>query len=421
MFNFLKNLLAGWPNDIPRLYPQCNTAQLEGFLTVEQFHRIKKFRKIYILPFCSEASGFELTSFGLALSHLMQRNLMLLKNLSIHSHEDTPDCTCEYAAGEIVPNNPDADYVLGNVHRSEEGFALDVKYYEDTKLKGQATVNESDFHTFLRQCTETIVKLVGGEPGEFFQQGQQVGQPLNYASLIEYGKATLQHDDQGTTDNPAATALLTKDPDFILPAWHLADPKNRPTLLAAYQRDPFNASLCFNIFCRIWNSQKNQPHVLQYARRAIELSPGMGKAHMCLPHAAKHPAQMLRHSCLGYILLPGNSFAISNYLAYLLDYAQSPLDQELLAALAYEGICCDPQDPGVYRQMIQVFLKQNNIAQALQIAQELQIILDRMSQRTYYCLCQNPQIEKMIKSGQYHPAAENRKAIAKLKKMLPRS
>src|SRR5262249_30979531 len=139
-------------------------------------------------------------------------------------------------------------------------------------------------------------------------------------SLLRLGELNRRIDRKAKKEKGrAAQEVLARDPNFPLAAWEVDSelPEARAVYLEALRRDPYNAQLCFETFCAVWRSQRPQPEALQFCRKAIELSPGHGKAHMCAPHAAPPEANMLRHSELGYRLLPGNSFAINNYILNL--------------------------------------------------------------------------------------------------------
>jgi hypothetical protein len=193
-------------------------------------------------------------------------------------------------------------------------------------------------------------------------------------------------------------------------------PGAREKYFTGLKRDPYNAQLCFMTFCAIWTSNGPQPEALQFCRKAIELSPGHGKAHMCAPHAAQRPDEMLRHSELGYRLLPGNSFAVNNY-TIALARANAPAEKRI--ELAEEGIAADPCDPGSYLRLIELCCDLGDYQTALATAERLQKLYEpEMNERALYCLRQNPQMAQLIDSGEYDPAAENRRLIEELRRHL---
>src|SRR6266404_5146209 len=75
---------------LPRLYPGLGDIELAEFLTSAECRRIKSFSNVYVLPFFSNRAVAEEAAFGIGLSRLLIRNLMLLTEVSIHGPEDTP-------------------------------------------------------------------------------------------------------------------------------------------------------------------------------------------------------------------------------------------------------------------------------------------------------------------------------------------
>ena len=212
-------------------------------------------------------------------------------------------------------------------------------------------------------------------------------------------------------------ALLRSEPQCALMIDLLDDevPNCRAIKLAAIKGDPYYAQQYFTMFTHIWVGEGPQPSAMQYLRRGIELSPGHGKAHMCAPHAAPENVNMLRHSELGYRLLPGNSFAITNYINNLY-FAGYGVDR--LLPLARESIDLAPKDPNTLQSMVSIFLQLGEERAALKLANELLVLYEEMHPRTMECLRQNPKQIERLEQG-YDPAAEIRQLIAELKAELP--
>jgi len=409
-------LFGGWPSDLPRLYPDLDETQLALFLSDEDYQRIKAFDTFYILPFVAEGKDETQTCFGLGLAKLMIRNLMLLNDVSIHGPEDTPAIFHEMAADHAA-QNPRASYVSGLASFDDRGFHLSVDVFRRGKAKVSRSVSELDFGAFLKTCTTTIGEAIGSQLELTVEGGWTVGQPADPESLIRCGELQFHYDREDSAGKaPAAERALAADPTFVVPAWEIDGdlPRARKSYLEGLRRDPFNAQLCFLTFCNVWKSQHPQPEAVQFCRRAIELSPGHGKAHMCVPHSAPRNISMICHSELGYRLLPGNSFAVNNYTVYLNDHG-APADK--LIELGEEGIAMDPCDPGSYMRLIELHLNLGNTRAALRIAERLQKLYEpRYNERALYCLRQNPEVARLIDSGEYDPAAENRKLIADLRR-----
>src|SRR5262249_30650803 len=100
-----KRFFGSESTTIPTLYPNVDPIQLELFLTEEQYTRIKSFDNVYVLPFVKTDDDPIQMCFGLGLSRLMIRNLMLLRDISIHGPEDTAQIPFD-SIHDILPLQP---------------------------------------------------------------------------------------------------------------------------------------------------------------------------------------------------------------------------------------------------------------------------------------------------------------------------
>ncbi len=407
--------VPGDPAGVPTLYPNLDPLQLERFLTDLDYAYIKSFDNVYILPFVSRTSEPAHKCFGLGLSRLMIRNLMLLRDVSIHGPEDTPEVPYE-AVPDLVRTQRQSCHVTGVADFSPDGYSLQVEAHRPGRQIKQTRVRHKNFRAFLSACSAAVATLLGSNVGERAAEAWDVGQPRDAQSLVQLGKIHFDFKRQQMVERgQAAQKLVNLDPDFAVALWDIDEelPEARRKYFAGLKRDPYNAQLCFMTFCTVWTSKGPQPEALQYCRRAIELSSGHGKAHMCAPHTAQRPVEMLRHAELGYRLLPGNSFAVNNY-TLALNRANAPVAKRI--ELAEEGIAADPRDPGSYARLIELCTSLGDYKTALATAERLQKLYEpKMDERAIYCLRQNPQRAKLIDSGKYDPAAENRRRIADLR------
>jgi hypothetical protein len=417
----LKKLLGKWfdkwPRNLPRLYPGLDDLQLAQFLSDDQYARIKAFRTVYVLPFASEKQDEVQTAFGYGLSRLMIRNLMLLRDISIRGPEDTPQVTFEYAP-QLMKDDTRSCYVRGIAHFDESGFQLRVHVHAPAQPEKSVTVRSPGFRPFLRDCSMTLSRLLAStEPPD--SKAWDVGQPRDKESLVRCGEISADYDREDTVErHEAAQIALRADPEFVVPAWDLdsEQPGTTEMMLESLKHDPCNAQLYFLAFIAVWNAQGAQPEALQFCRRALELSPGHGKAHMCAGHTALPEADMLKHYDLGYVLLPGNSFAVNNLIIYLDKHGAAP---ERLIGLAAEGVENDSEDPGNYERLIEIAMELTRYDTALETAERLQELYEPiMNQRALYCLRQNPEVARLLDAGAYDPAALNRDRIAKLRAMV---
>jgi hypothetical protein len=406
------------PAGIPILYPDLDPLQLEQFLTDVEYAYIKSFDNVYILPFVSQKSEPVQMCFGLGLARLMIRNLMLLRDVSIHGPEDTSEVPFE-AIRQMAEAHPRSCHVTGVANFGSGGYSLQVEVHRPGRPVNSTRVRHEQFKPFLSECSSAIARLLGGKVDDRIAEAWGAAQPRDAQSLVQLGAIHLDFKRQQMVERGrAAQKLLGVDPGLIVALWDIDEelPGAREHFLGGLRRDPYNAQLCFMAFCAVWTSKGPQPEALQFCRKAIELSPGHGKAHMCAPHAAQRPAALLRHAELGYRLLPGNSFAVNNYTTAL-TRANAPAAKRI--ELAEEGIAADPRDPGGYLRLIDLCVSLGDHQTALATAERLQKLFEpRMDERALYCLRQNPQMARLIDSGAYDPAAENRRRIAELRRRV---
>lgn len=406
------------PKDVPRLYPELDGVELCEFLSPEQHEAIREFPVIMILPFMSKSGFGEHADFGAGLAQLMIRDLMLVPNLSVRGPEDTSLIFVE-TAREWAPENAGLICVTGAASFDADTWRLDLEILQGDRTVAEVPIVDAEPSHFVLRCAVAIAETVGGLVPDSVMQKWRQARPTTLLTLSKLGYIQLamrNHSDEEKA--AAAIQLLKDDPRCALPAGAIDSdlPEARQYYLEALRRDPDYAQMCFLLFCSVWDGQGWQPEAMQFARRAIELSPGHGKAHMCAPNAAHPQAQMLRHSELGYRLLPGNHFAISNYIRNL---SRTGAPVERLEELAKEAIEIEPLAPASYRNLIAAFSDAGEHEAALKVAEQLQTLFEpEMHPRTLVCLKQNPEVARLLESGDYDPAAENRQRITELRALL---
>ena len=407
-----------WPPHLPRLFPQLTAAQISQFLDYAEYQRLCNLPLITILPFASQSSRPEDMRLGLGLSKLMIRDLMLVRNLSTRGPEDSPESLLDSVA--LLRETKDRTiFVSGETFAANGSYRVELQFFAPSRQEPfAAVVQESDFATFQLRLAETIARTCLGEVTDATRQMWRLGRPSCAAAVARLGEICANQDRSDSSRGRLAWDLYQREPNFVVALHELDDelPNIKPVYLEGLRRDPCSAQLCFLLFLAYWESRGPQPEAAQFCRRAIELSPGHGKAHMCATHAADKSVNMLLHSDLGYRLLPGNTFAINNYILNLMDSNAPP---EQIMALAEEGIRTDPHDPGNYDRMFDVFLNLKDHARALSIAERLQTLFEpQMHPRTVECLMQNPKRAARLRSGEYDPAAENRGRIQELRQRV---
>jgi hypothetical protein len=343
---------------------------------------------------------------------LLIRDLMLVRDLSVRGPEDTPRFDYESATAVHASEDRDTHWVVGAVRASGGGFAADLRLLRPGQSQpAKIRVQQADFMNLAAQCAIEIAGAVGATVSPETIQMWRYGRPNSVEQIVRIGQLVLS-DRESPQTSMAALALYQENPALSI-AMDFVDsdyvPARRALLLESFHNDPYYAQTCFSLFIAIWDSTGPQPHAVQFLRRAIELSPGHGKAHMCAPHAASSGVNMLPHSDLGYRLLPKNTFAINNYILYLQLHGR-PISQ--IIPLAYAGIEADPQDPGNYDRLMEMLAEAGDFQNALQVALALQKYYEPvMNPRTRYCLEQNPKMRELLRSGRFDPVDALRRKI----------
>lgn len=398
------SMRARWPRHLPRLYPQLDSRGLSTWLTAAEHARLRGVVRVRVLPLFSEQSRPEEVALGVGLARLLVRDLMLVRELSVRSPEDTPLVSQEEAQRNPREHLVEERLVTGQVRLRPGRYRVELELWSRTGVGEVRHVEGRTLEGLLQRVPAAVTEGLGGRVTAELQRGWQLGRPGHMASLVRLGELCLVR-----SPVSAVLALRSADPGFALPAHLLEEgsPEHVQHLLGARAADPYDAHLHFLLFCATWRGRGEQPEALQFIRRTLELSPGHGKAHMCAPHAASPQVDMLAHAELAYRLLPGNSFAISNYIHALLRTGRPEGQVERVLELAREIIALDPKSPEGYLQAIHILRRVERAAEALEYAERLQALYGPpMDPRTRYCLEQNPQVREALRSGKLDPVRD---------------
>lgn len=404
--------LPGWPPDVPQLYPDLSPLELSQFLPEALFQKILQFPRVMVLPFGSANRSVREQLVGMGLSRLLLRDLMLVQNLSIRGPEDTPN---DFPDDPLDPPRGDrADVqITGQVEMIDlQRFAARIWIHRSEQPPQELRVPARELAGLIEECRREIVHALAGEIHPDVEAGWQTGRPGSFELLQDFGQLCLIHDDPVQSEQ--ALALWKSDPEFVLPLHLVSESDQGPDyLLRGLEYDPHDAQLCFQLFLAYWASTGHQPEAVQFLRKAISLSPGHGKAHMCAPHAAHPQVDMLRHSELGYRLLPGNPFGITNYMIYLEQAGKT----EDLKRLAQEGLKTDPYDHSPYERLIELYEAEGQYEKALHYAERLlELYGPPIHPRTLECLEQNPQRRACLAEG-WEPAQDVQHDIRRLRRL----
>ncbi len=405
-----------WPKDVPQLYPQLESAALSNFLSEEEYQRMLGFPIVMALPLALDESTEREMLAGIGLSRILIRDLSLATNISVRGPEDTP----------LIPLSAiaeDADFLKRQITIGgrvvEGGSTLSGEFelrFPEGRRPMTLTVSQAPLAEFLMRAVGDLLEALEATLPDEIEEMLRKGRPANVDSLVRFG--TLCVEENAMAKSEGAIALCRDDAEFVLPL-HLIDdedPRGKSFYLEGLTEDPFDSQLCFLLFASLWESRGHQPEAAQFLRRALELSPGHGKAHMYLSEVAHDEAPRLLHAELGYRLLPGNPFAVDAYIRRLRE-TEGRADQ--IMDLAIESLEAEPEDPLNYERVIAALLEIGDARNALRIAEQLQALYEpEMNERTRHFLQQHPSTCDRLRSGDWNPAVENQARIDELLSMV---
>ena len=400
-----------WPSGIPRLYPDLSDLKISQIMSRELYGRIKKFPLVMVTPFVSEDDTGSDLAFGLGFSRVLIRDLMTVRNISVRGPEDTPMIDTG-SVPALSGQDDKTTYVTGFVTRGHGSYQADIQAWRAGELIDADTVQGTDLVEFIQSCDEAIVAMVGGKVTESIRKMWTSGRPGSDEILQAFGSVLAQAESEEDEEvSEQMLELAWKDRDFILPVHHIDMKQHLNLVLTALERDPFDAQLCFLLFTGVWDSSGPQPEAVQFLRRCLTISQGHGKAHMCAPHAAHAAVDMRLHSELGVRLLPGNAFAINNFILYAQEAGETP---DRIVPLARMAVDCDPYDPNGYERLMDLYIELDDYEQAIEIAvRKLELFEPEPNERAIYCLQQNPAMAEMLQEG-FDPAEWTRDQIREL-------
>ncbi|MCR4415948.1 MAG: hypothetical protein NUV77_26330, partial [Thermoguttaceae bacterium] len=331
--------------------------------------------------------------------------------------DDVPNLSAEEAA-EAYPTEERRVTWISGVGHIEEGLCkVDFRIHAPGKPAEQIEVRGSMFKEFVAECAATVAEAVGGKLLETFGETWAAGRPANVVNLLRFGKI-LTSGQPAKERSREAMLLWSDDMDFsvVLQAVVPQEPKYRVVLLEGFRRDPYNVALLCQLFYAVRETNGHEPYAVQFARKAIELSPGCGRAHLAMPEAAHPEASLLRHSELAHRLLPGNMDAILSYLAAMCRASRSPKE---LTELVREAINRNPYDPDNYHRVIDTFVAMKQHRYALHVAKGLQQLFEpEIHPRTRECLERDPRTRHFLETAEYDPAREVRILMRRLRESL---
>lgn len=411
---------AWWaiPRDVPKLYQGRGPRWLSRMLPDEELERLMRAPMGVVLPLISRESSRDEAAFGAALSRLLIRDLMLIPSWSIQAAGDTPHVFWEgVSEAEILQHY---DFCVTGRARFDAGLAkAEIQLYRRGQAPTMVYLRFESFAEAVRTCSLRVAEALGEAVSGSTLEKWKTGRPSDYKTFVEYGYYAISR--PGSTPLDRIIPLRMRDRKFTLPL-DLVEPSDSRAwelLLQGIKDDPNDAQLFLELYFAVRGRFAKRPGMrlaaLQFVRKAIDLSHGYGKAHMCAPTTAHAKVDMLRHAELGHRLLPGNSFAISNLVNALL---KRPGLEDRVLELCEEAIDADPKNPSAYWQAISILEKNRAFKAALEYARRLdRLFIPPMAERTRYCIEQSPQGRAQLASGKYNPRATCAKMIARFERL----
>lgn len=230
------------------------------------------------------------------------------------------------------------------------------------------------------------------------------GRPVSWQSLLDCARAGAE-EDLGWVEAAVREGRIHPDAVVVAEGGDDQEDLARRLLVLALEKDPSHPEIGFRHFCNIWKGQGRDSAGARILLQGLRDAPGTGKSQMCLahlfPHLPSNVAHILAHAEAGYRLLPGNNFAISNFMGYL--ECLAPKDPRR-ANLIQEMLDADSHDPRVLKQAMDFYIQTGKPRTALDLALHFKkLVSDPADPRTLYCFRQNPVTAAALDSGEFKP------------------
>ncbi|WNG36939.1 hypothetical protein F0U61_27110 [Archangium violaceum] len=272
------------------------------------------------------------------------------------------------------------------------------------------------------QLVERFAEALQLTPSARARELWSQGRPVSWENLLACGRAWAEDDvawlEAGLVRGEVhPDALVMADDDTNEPALV------RRAVVLACTKDPSNPQLCFNHFSRLWKGMGRDSAAARVLRQGLSAAPGHGKSQMCLAHMFQrdpwNAEHILAHAHAGYRLLRGNSFAMSNFMNYLNQFAprdprRGPLMEEMLET--------NPYHPDVLKQAMDFFIEDGQPRRALELALHYKkLCTDPIHPTTLYCFRQNPMRAAEIESGAFKPFDDALRCVGICEKAVRKS
>ncbi|PTY01494.1 hypothetical protein DB346_12135 [Verrucomicrobia bacterium LW23] len=401
-----------WPKGVPVLYPGQSQLQQCQFLTEAEYDRIWALPRALVLPFVDDASDEDETLMGIGLQLLFIRDLRVHPGLSLLGPEDSTDIPLQDLD---VQSQEFADqYIMGGRIRLGKDYQARVS----VGINGQFTteeIAERDFHRFLTLCVESLLRQAGLDIDDALREKWKTGRPGSPMDLINLGK--LAAIEAGLRDIKGEYERINEfysARKYFTLHLHVRedDTVSVEDCIAALEVDPYDVQTLFILSNKLRQLTNGEAASFQYLRRAMEIAPGFGKAHMLANDTAPLEANLYLHSELGRRLLPNNAYAVQRHIEFHVKRGLVPQDPNL----AYEPIRIDSQDAAAYWTSISLLQSSGRMDEAMEMLLKLKkLVTPPMSERTLQCYRRDPVVAIHIQAGSFNPVADVDSAIEALK------
>lgn len=412
MLDWLRRLidrpLRQWPADIPQLYPDLSPTELGQIASPELAAAQRGARVVMVCPLHEAQARPSAAAAGVGVARVVMAGLSLVPGLSVRGPEDTPVGALPVARRLLRSRAPADVIVSGRVALSAQPSA-DILLLWRRRAEQAISVRARSAERLLLKLVELLAEALGGQASPALRKQWAASMPPSDRAVRTMGALLLMP----SADHTQLTALWRKHPSFSVPLHGLRRGADDTALLVeACAACPDDPRLHLMAFERLWDGQPYQPATAQYLRRALELSPGLGRAWLYAAHAAHPRADRLTFAELGYRLLPGDPCATSGY-GRALRRQHHPIQHWI--RLAREGIAADPFGPGNYELAIEGLVELGQRTEALALARKLQALYEpEIHERTRRRLWQDPLLRARLCDHSWDPAAEVRHRIAAL-------
>lgn len=335
--------------------------------------QVSRWPRLMVLPHVSD----ELAPATAVAANLVRRDLGLSGALSVPGIEEAPRICFEDWRAAVAEDLRNFGWWDGTVSVGLRRHAGQLTMFgwvfpprsAELPVEVSVTRPESELAALGLEFVDAVLKVLEVVPTKRARDAMANGRPPTFEVLAAVGDA-WDRSSFSTIARRVTAGEFHPDAASVLDDERFDRRTGQRALFTAIGRDPDNAQLAFLQWC-FHDPQRGQRTrtVARDLARALQASPGHGKAQMvfahCIEQVERSFDRILAHATTALRLLPENPYAANNVSWYLANLAipaeQSvPLAEELLAAW--------PRLPPLICQLPYPFLRAKRFDDALAIA-----------------------------------------------------